>query len=188
MGAVLGRMRVFVSGLWPLRARVLLLGLDSAGKTTILYRLKLQRAVTTVPTIGHNVETLETTRGVSVTMWDVGLGAKGFPLCRHYFAGTHGLVFVVDSRDTERHGEAKENLYWILTDARMVGVPFIVLANKQDLEGARSPAELALDFELEKWKYSEWEVCGCCAPAGEGLLEALEKLNEMIKEQRIRTS
>lgn len=60
------------------------------------------------------------------------------PLWRHYFQNTDGLVFVIDSSDSTRFAEAKTELTSILTDDQMRGVPFVILANKQDLPGRRT--------------------------------------------------
>merc|ERR550534_3603524 len=81
--------------------RILIQGLDAAGKTTILYKLKLGEVVTTIPTIGFNVETIEY-KNVSFTAWDVGGRDKIRPLWRHYYQNTQAIVFVVDSHDRER--------------------------------------------------------------------------------------
>ena len=108
-------------------SRILMVGLDAAGKTTILYKLKLGEIVTTIPTIGFNVETVQYKK-INFTVWDVGgqgtphtphtqhtqhTHANGFadkirPLWRHYFQNTQGLIFVVDSNDRERIQEASE--------------------------------------------------------------------------------
>ena len=53
-------------------ARILMVGLDAAGKTTILYKLKLNETVTTIPTIGFNVETVSPSKHITFTVWDVG--------------------------------------------------------------------------------------------------------------------
>jgi ADP-ribosylation factor protein 6 len=66
--------------------RLLMLGLDAAGKTTILYKLKLNQDVTTIPTVGFNVETV-TYKNVKFNVWDVGGQDKIRPLWRHYFSG-----------------------------------------------------------------------------------------------------
>ena len=89
--------------------RILMVGLDAAGKTTILYKLKLGEIVTTIPTIGFNVETVEY-KNISFTVWDVGGQDKIRPLWRHYFQNTQGLIFVVDSNDRERINEARDEL------------------------------------------------------------------------------
>lgn len=84
-------------------------GLDAAGKTTILYKLKLGEIVTTIPTIGFNVETVEY-KNICFTVWDVGGQDKIRPLWRHYFQNTQGLIFVVDSNDRDRITEAEKEL------------------------------------------------------------------------------
>ena len=86
-----------------------IVGLDAAGKTTILYKLKLGEIVTTIPTIGFNVETVEY-KNICFTVWDVGGQDKIRPLWRHYFQNTQGLIFVVDSNDRERITEAQDEL------------------------------------------------------------------------------
>jgi len=87
--------------------RILMVGLDAAGKTTILYKLKLGEVVTTIPTIGFNVETVEY-KNISFTVWDVGGQDKIRPLWRHYYQNTQGIIFVVDSNDRERIDDSAE--------------------------------------------------------------------------------
>ena len=84
--------------------RCLSIGLDASGKTTILYKLKLGEVVTTIPTIGFNVETVAH-NDAELTMWDVGGCDKIRPLWRHYYQNTQALVFIVDSRDLDRFGK-----------------------------------------------------------------------------------
>merc|ERR1712000_128544 len=95
--------------------RILMVGLDAAGKTTILYKLKLGEIVTTIPTIGFNVETVEYKK-INFTVWDVGGQDKIRPLWRHYFQNTQGLIFVVDSNDKDRVAEANEELQKMLRE------------------------------------------------------------------------
>merc|ERR1712117_573129 len=80
--------------------RILMLGLDAAGKTTIVYKLQLGEVVHTIPTIGFNVEKV-TYKNVGMTIWDVGGQTKIRPLWRHYYMNTHALIWVVDSTDKE---------------------------------------------------------------------------------------
>merc|ERR1711924_286958 len=98
--------------------RILMVGLDAAGKTTILYKLKLGEVVTTIPTIGFNVETVEY-KNISFTVWDVGGQDKIRPLWRHYYQNTQGLIFVVDSNDRDRAEDAKEKLNKMLNEDEM---------------------------------------------------------------------
>merc|ERR1711865_1324370 len=98
--------------------RILMVGLDAAGKTTILYKFKLGEVVTTIPTIGFNVETVEY-KNISFTMWDVGGQDRIRKLWRHYYQGTNGLIFVVDSNDRERIVDAREELHTMLMEDDM---------------------------------------------------------------------
>uniref|UniRef100_A0A8R7P684 ADP-ribosylation factor n=1 Tax=Triticum urartu TaxID=4572 RepID=A0A8R7P684_TRIUA len=121
--------------------RILMVGLDAAGKTTILYKLKLGEIVTTIPTIGFNVETVEY-KNISFTVWDVGGQDKIRPLWRHYFQNTQGLIFVVDSNDRERVVEARDELHRMLNEDELRDAVLLVFANKQDLPNAMNAAEI----------------------------------------------
>merc|ERR1712070_576709 len=112
--------------------RLLMVGLDAAGKTTILYKLKLGEVVTTIPTIGFNVETVSY-KHLSFTVWDVGGKDKIRPLYRHYYQNTSGIIFCVDSNDRDRINEVRTELSRLMTEDEMTNVPLLVLANKQDL-------------------------------------------------------
>nr|XP_012422294.1 PREDICTED: ADP-ribosylation factor 1-like [Odobenus rosmarus divergens] len=80
---------------------ILMVGPDAVGKTTILYKLKLGETVTTVPTRGFTVETVED-KTISFTVWDMGSQDKIQPLWRHCFQNTQGLIFVVGGNDREQ--------------------------------------------------------------------------------------
>lgn len=97
------------------QAQVLLLGLDGSGKTTLLYRLKYNERVVTVPTVGFNVEMLETEKSSpGLTVWDVGGQKKMRPHWKHHYADTSALVFVVDSWDLKRLDEARKELHRVI--------------------------------------------------------------------------
>ena len=163
-------------------AKILMLGLDAAGKTTVLYKLKLNEVVNTIPTIGFNVESLTPVKNVSFTVWDIGGQDKIRPLWRHYFVGTHGLIFVVDSSDKHRFDEVREELTWILNSEELAGVPLVVLANKQDLPSASSPADVAAKLGLQSLKGRNWHVNGTSAVSGDGVYEAMEQMSHMVKD------
>jgi len=110
--------------------RILMVGLDAAGKTTILYKLKLGENVTTIPTIGFNVETVEY-KNVNFTVWDVGGQDKIRPLWRHYFMNTQALIFVVDCNDRDRVAEARDELHRMLGEDELQNAILLVFANKQ---------------------------------------------------------
>ncbi|XP_077326742.1 uncharacterized protein LOC143961351 [Lithobates pipiens] len=182
MGALLSSLYQALMSFSGTKARILMLGLDAAGKTTILYKLKLNETVCTIPTIGFNVETVEPIRNVTFTVWDVAGQGNIANLWRHYYANTDGLIFVVDSADPERFDEARTALSAMLEDDEMRGVPFLLMANKQDLPGARKPMELSEELGLAKTKGHQWHIQGCCATNGEGLLEGLEVFTNFVKQ------
>ncbi|KAL4217764.1 hypothetical protein ACF0H5_022503 [Mactra antiquata] len=159
--------------------RIFIMGLDAAGKTTILYRLKLGEIVTTIPTIGFNVETVNILN-FNVTAWDVGGRNKMRPLYRHYYTNTHGLVYIIDSNDKERFEYAIDELRrFVLDVGELDQVPLLVLANKQDLNDVMLPEEIASNMEtLKQLEHRAWTVFGVSAvdKNNPGLLEAMEWL------------
>uniref|UniRef100_A0A914IBR9 ADP-ribosylation factor n=1 Tax=Globodera rostochiensis TaxID=31243 RepID=A0A914IBR9_GLORO len=160
--------------------RILMVGLDAAGKTTILYKLKLGEIVTTIPTIGFNVETVEY-RNISFTVWDVGGQDKIRPLWRYYYQNTQGLIFVVDSNDRERVGEAREELMRMLAEDELRDAVLLVFANKQDLPNAMNAAELTDRLGLHNLRNRNWYIQATCATSGDGLYEGLDWLSNQLK-------
>mmetsp|Transcript_1744 Transcript_1744/g.1191 ORF Transcript_1744/g.1191 Transcript_1744/m.1191 type:complete len:128 (-) Transcript_1744:292-675(-) len=109
--------------------RILMLGLDAAGKTTILYKLNMGEVVHTIPTVGFNVETVNY-KNINFNVWDIGGQTKLRTLWRHYYTGSQALIFVVDSIDSERLQEASESLHMVLSDEDMKDASVLVFANK----------------------------------------------------------
>jgi len=161
--------------------RILMVGLDAAGKTTILYKMKLGEIVTTIPTIGFNVETVEY-KNISFTVWDVGGQDKIRPLWRHYFANTQGLIFVVDSNDRERISEARAELERMLTEDDLRDSIILIFANKQDLPNALTTAELTDKLGLNELRGRKWYIQATCATQGEGLYEGLDWLSNALSQ------
>merc|ERR1739848_807393 len=159
--------------------RILMVGLDAAGKTTILYKLKLGEVVTTIPTIGFNVETVQYKK-IEFTVWDVGGQDKIRPLWRHYFQNTQGLIFVVDSNDRERVAEASEELQKMLREDELREAKLLVFANKQDLPNAMSVAEVTDKLGLHALRNRKWYIQSCCATSGDGLYEGLDWLSNAL--------
>jgi len=159
--------------------RILMVGLDAAGKTTILYKLKLGEVVTTIPTIGFNVETVEY-KNISFTVWDVGGQDKIRPLWRHYYQNTQGIIFVVDCNDRERVGEAKDELNRMLSEDELRDAVLLVLSNKSDLPQAMAAAETADKLGLHALRNRQWFIQATCATNGEGLYEGLDWLSNTI--------
>ena len=113
------------------RARILMLGLDGAGKTTILYKLRLGGMVKARPTVGFNMETVEHNH-LKLKVFDFGGRSKIRRFWHHYSPDADGVIFVVDSTDGERMGEAKEELQAMMGKRELERAVVLVLANKQD--------------------------------------------------------
>mmetsp|Transcript_21974 Transcript_21974/g.77062 ORF Transcript_21974/g.77062 Transcript_21974/m.77062 type:complete len:184 (-) Transcript_21974:599-1150(-) len=153
--------------------RMLLLGLDAAGKTTLLYNLKLGEVVHTMPTIGFNCEAVSY-KNVNFTAWDIGGQDKLRRLWRYYYEATDALVWIVDSADEERLEEAREELHKLLAAEELRDAKLLVCANKQDLPHALSPAAVADKMGLHSIRGRDWFVQGCTATRGDGLYEGLD--------------
>lgn len=166
--------------------RILMVGLDAAGKTTILYKLKLGEVVTTIPTIGFNVETVEY-KNISFTVWDVGGQDKIRPLWRHYYQNTQGIIFVVDSNDQDRldndnnsETSAKEELHRMLAEDELRDAVLLVFANKQDLPNALSVQKITEKLNLNNVKNRAWYIQATCATTGDGIYEGLDWLSNKL--------
>ena len=162
--------------------RILLLGLDAAGKTTILYKLKLGEVVTTIPTIGFNVENVQY-KNIEFNMWDVGGQDKIRVLWRHYFTGTDAIIFVVDSNDRDRVAMASDELHKMLKDEELHDAYVLVLANKQDLPNSMSAAEVADKMGLSAMRNRQWYVQPATAVSGDGIHEGLDWLATTFAKQ-----
>ncbi|ELW73021.1 ADP-ribosylation factor 1 [Tupaia chinensis] len=147
--------------------RILMVGLDAAGKTTILYKLKLGEIVTTIPTTGFNVETVED-KNISFTVWDVGGQDKIRPLWHHYFQNTQGLIFMVDSNDREHVDEAPEELMRMLAEDELRDAVLLVFANKQGLPNAVNVAGITDTLGLHSLRHRNWYFQATCAAMGTG--------------------
>ncbi|KAI4887305.1 hypothetical protein NFI96_014690 [Prochilodus magdalenae] len=162
--------------------RLLTVGLDAAGKTTILYKLKLGEVVTTIPTLGFNVETVEY-NNISFTVWDVGGQDLLRRLWKHYYQNTKGLIFVVDSSDRERIEEAASELQALLQEDELRDAVVLVLANKQDLPKAMPIDEMTERLGLRTMSERPWYIQSTCAISGAGLYEGLDWLSDQISKQ-----
>lgn len=168
--------------------RIVMVGLDGAGKTTILYKLKIGDLVQTVPTIGFNLETIKY-KNVSFTVWDVGGQYKIRALWRYYYNGVEAAIFVVDASDScsERLEECREEIHSLMRENDLSDTPILIFANKQDLPGALSAEDVAIRLDLISLKSRQWLVQACSAKTGAGVSEGLEWVSHTLTE-RTKTS
>jgi len=162
--------------------RLLMLGLDNAGKTTILKKFNGEDINEIAPTLGFNIKTLDH-RGFKLNIWDVG-GQKSLrSYWRNYFESTDGLIWVVDSADKRRLEDCKKELHSLLGEERLLGATLLVFANKQDLPGALKMEEIAKVLELDKIKMHHWQIVNCSAVTGENLLQGIDWIIDDISKR-----
>ena len=166
--------------------RILLLGLDAAGKTSVLYKPKLDELVTTIPTIGFNVEELNY-KNLSMTMWDVGGQDKIRRLWSHYYENSDAIVYVIDSNDRDRLSEARDELHKMLDEDQLRNASLLVLCNKQDLPSAMSPSAVSEGLGLRALR-RDWYIQACSAVSGDGIFEGLEWLSQTLKKKPARVA
>jgi small GTP-binding protein len=162
--------------------RIITLGLDGAGKTTFLYKLKLGDDLNTIPTIGFNVETIQF-GNVTLNLWDIGGQKKIRDLWAHYYPGTGGIIFLVDSSDRARINLVKEELHKLLNEEDLMGVPLLILANKQDL-GVMEVSEVIERLELSQIRGREWFCQGCSCKTGTGLYEGMNWFTKALNKKK----
>ncbi|XP_022077355.2 ADP-ribosylation factor-like protein 11 [Acanthochromis polyacanthus] len=161
--------------------QVILMGLDSAGKSTLLARLLTGQVMETSPTVGFNVGTLVLDKKTSLTVWDIGGQRSMRPNWRFYLDDCKALVFVVDSTDPGRIPEAQKALKKVLSDERLRGVPLMVLANKKDLPNSMTIREVSRQLDLPSYGDRLWEIQACSALQGLGLQQAFLSVHKLIK-------
>jgi ADP-ribosylation factor protein 6 len=127
--------------------RVLICGLDNAGKTTMLSRILLGRVVPTLPSCGFQAQTLKHRR-TKFMLWDVGGQLHLRFHWRHHFFGTHCVIFVVDASDPSRFSEAAQELAVLFTEAQLETAGFLILAHKCDVPGAVPASQLRSTLSL----------------------------------------
>ncbi|KAB7504660.1 ADP-ribosylation factor-like protein 13B [Armadillidium nasatum] len=128
---------------------LLLVGLDNAGKTTAAKGIVGEPVENIAPTIGFSPETLEY-RGCEITIYDLGGGSKIRGVWPKYFSEVHGVIFVIDSSDKDRIEECHSVLEKLLSDKKITGKPVLVLANKQDVEGALDEIDIVETLKIEQ--------------------------------------
>ncbi|KAL7713810.1 ADP ribosylation factor family GTPase [Entamoeba marina] len=157
---------------------VIMVGLDNAGKTTILYQLKLGEAVTTIPTIGVNVETVRV-KNVTFSVMDLGGQSKIRPLWRHYYEGCRGVVFVVDASDKERIQESCTALHKLCSNDLLKDCNILVFGNKNDVDGSLSKDEFTKAMKLDSLNRTV-HVQMICAVNNDGIKEGFTWLSDNI--------
>ena len=146
----------------------LILGLDNAGKTSILRKMSDEDPMQTQPTQGFNVKSVNS-EGCKLHLWDIG-GQKAIrEYWTHYFENTDVLIYVIDSADKRRLEETGMELQTLLEQEKLAAVPLLVFANKADLPTAHTAAEISEALNLTGIRDRKWHIQACSAKTGDGL-------------------
>ncbi|XP_074690467.1 ADP-ribosylation factor-like protein 5B isoform X2 [Strix aluco] len=176
-------MGLIFAKLWSLfgsqEHKVIIVGLDNAGKTTILYQFLMNEVVHTSPTIGSNVEEI-VVKNTHFLMWDIGGQESLRSSWNTYYSNTEFIILVVDSIDRERLSITKEELYRMLAHEDLRKAAVLIFANKQDMKGCMTAAEISTYLTLSSIKDHPWHIQSCCALTGEGLCQGLEWMTSRI--------
>ncbi|GAT92507.1 adp-ribosylation factor 1 putative [Entamoeba histolytica] len=160
--------------------RILILGLDAAGKTTILYKLQCGKVIQTMPTIGFNVESIDY-ENVHFKVWDLGGQSSLRPYWKCYYEKCSAIIFVVDSTAIDRLSVAKDELHSMLKEQELKDAVIAVFANKQDMEGALSSAQISDKLLLHTIKDHTWNIFSTSAITGSGLDAGMKWVANQIK-------
>lgn len=153
--------------------RLLLLGLDNAGKTTLLKQLASEDIAHITPTQGFNIKSVQS-GNFKLNVWDIGGQRKIRPYWRNYFDNTDFLIYVIDSSDRMRFDETGVELNELLEEEKLSGVPVLIFANKQDLMSAASASEIAEGLQLHTIRDRQWQIQSCSALTGEGVKDGID--------------
>ncbi|XP_054698111.1 ADP-ribosylation factor-like protein 3 isoform X1 [Grus americana] len=163
--------------------RIVLLGLDNAGKTTLLKHLASEEVSTIMPTQGFNIKSVHS-HGFKLNVWDIGGQRSIRPYWRKYLGSTDLLIYVIDSADQKRFEETGQELAELTEEESLMGVPLLVFANKQDLVTAAPAAEIAEGLSLHTYRDREWQIQACSALSGEGVQDGMNWISSQIMNRK----
>ncbi|XP_065658664.1 ADP-ribosylation factor-like protein 3 isoform X2 [Hydra vulgaris] len=167
--------------------RIVLIGLDNAGKTTLFYQIMFKQEIPSpAPTTAFNAKTIQLLKNIKLDIWDT-TGSSAFrPLWKAYVRKSDAIVFVIDSSDNVRFDEAKIELELIVNSKETKGIPVLIVANKQDLSFSVSPIDIAQKLQLDSLAESvNWHVYPISARHGTGVDDMLLKLAEIIAMNKV---
>ncbi|KAM0299498.1 hypothetical protein ACHAPM_007542 [Fusarium culmorum] len=162
--------------------RILMLGLDNAGKTTIVKKVMGEDVNTVSPTLGFIIKTIDYL-GYKLNIWDVGGQKTLRSYWRNYFEKTDALIWVVDATDRLRIQDCRDELQGLLLEERLAGASLLVFANKTDVSGCMTEAEILSELELESIRTHRWNILPCSAMTGSNLDEGLSWVVEEAKKR-----
>ncbi|KAK1765631.1 ADP-ribosylation factor family-domain-containing protein [Phialemonium atrogriseum] len=160
--------------------RILMLGLDNAGKTTIVKKIMGEDVNTVSPTLGFIIKTIDY-EGYKLNIWDVGGQKTLRSYWRNYFEKTDALIWVVDATDRLRIEDCRRELHGLLQEERLSGSSLLVFANKTDVVGCMDGDEILEALQLREIRTHRWNIFPCSAMTGRNLKEGLAWVVEDAK-------
>ena len=158
--------------------KIIILGIQNAGKTTILYRLAIGQLIKTTPTIGSNVEEISY-NNIKLQAWDLGGQESTRSLWNVYYVNTDAIIYVIDTHD-ESYDDSKTQFYKLLENDTLKNAVILIYANKQDLPGAKNVADIIQIYGLDTIKDHIWHIQPCSATTGEGLITGMKWLSDQL--------
>ena len=158
--------------------KIIILGIQNAGKTTILYRLAIGQLIKTTPTIGSNVEEISY-NNIKLQAWDLGGQESTRSLWNVYYVNTDAIIYVIDTHD-ENYDDSKSQFYKLLENETLKNAVILIYANKQDLPGAKNVADIIQIYGLDTIKDHIWHIQPCSAQTGEGLITGMKWLSDQL--------
>lgn len=163
--------------------RIVLLGLDNAGKTTLLKQLASEDVNTITPTQGFNIKSI-TCQGMKLNVWDIGGQRKIRSFWKKYLENTDLLIYVIDSADKKRFEETGVELSELIEEENLKGVPVLIYANKQDLATASPASDIAEGLNLHTYRDRQWQIQACSAVTAEGVQDGMNWIcNNVLKDK-----
>mmetsp|Transcript_21908 Transcript_21908/g.36677 ORF Transcript_21908/g.36677 Transcript_21908/m.36677 type:complete len:187 (-) Transcript_21908:973-1533(-) len=164
---------------WSKKGRVLVIGLDNSGKTTLIHHMKPKKATTTeiTPTVGFQVEEFSK-NNINFTVYDMSGQGRYRSLWEHYYSEVEAIIFVLDSTDRLRMCVAKEELEQLLSHPEIGSsrAPIVFFANKRDVAGSMGPEECTEELGLDRIRDRGWSIWPSNALSGEGINDGIEWL------------
>ncbi|KAL1303867.1 hypothetical protein AAFC00_000322 [Neodothiora populina] len=162
--------------------RILMLGLDNSGKTSIVKSIMGEDIHSVSPTLGFIIKTIEYD-GYKLNIWDVGGQKTLRTYWKNYFEKTDTLIWVVDSTDRERMDDCRQELASLLLQERLTGASLLVFKNKSDVPGCMNEAEIREALRLDDIHTHTWTIMTCSAMTGHNLQEGLQWVVQDAKDR-----
>ncbi|OCK94992.1 ARF/SAR protein [Cenococcum geophilum 1.58] len=162
--------------------RILMLGLDNAGKTTIVKKIMNEDVSSVSPTLGFIIKTIDYD-GYKLNIWDVGGQKTLRTYWKNYFEKTDTLIWVVDATDRERIDDCRRELEGLLLEERLMGASLLVFKNKSDVPGSMTEGEVRQGLQLDSIKTHKWTIMACSAMTGMNLQEGLQWVVQDAKDR-----